>query len=118
MSERTKGKWKTDKWDIVDENGLIIADCDVDEESYSTVPYEDKFANAEFICKAVNLHDDLVESLEEIKDFIESEEWQVWSADRENVGSDSFDTEKSMELFGAKLEKAKELLAKVKGESE
>ena len=67
---RTQGKWEVELPNLTVDNeaeGKQICDC----VGYGTTNAEDE-ANAEFICKAVNSHDALVEALSELVEIIDN----------------------------------------------
>ena len=78
--------------------------------------FEEQETNAEFICLAVNNHDALVEALEEMSDLLENEDWVDWKADTYDSNLDHFDIQNARDLFEKQVEKAKEVLARAKGE--
>lgn len=61
---RTKGKWIND-YGVVRCNGNIVADTN---DCHNDLSEEESSDNAEFICKSVNLFDELVEALEGLQE--------------------------------------------------
>ena len=61
--ERTKGKWEAEAETITSGYDIYAPKSGTAREYICTTSGHAK-ANAEFICKAVNLHDELVEALE------------------------------------------------------
>ena len=79
---RTQGKWETGNDGCIyvkNKNGYcdggydriaLFGGCQV------TVPFEESNGNLEFACKAVNMHDELVEALEPFANFA-CDDWET-----------------------------------------
>jgi len=83
MSERTKGEW----W--YDGNEFIFSNNTADGEVIAEMlPGSQWHTDAEFICKAVNNHDELVEALADIIRGFEGDTLESYQIERINKGKE------------------------------